>query len=152
MPFPGTVYVLLTRQVERPRQMPKETIRIAAIADVHIGKTSVAGAWQPLFAQITEQADVLLICGDLTDYGLPEEARARPREYGQPENSGRRCARQPRLRINGPQAEIQQTSWTLVYRSSTARRWKCIGIGFAGMKGFAGGSAAACSARGERTP
>ena len=32
-------------------------------------------AWQPLFAQIAETADVLLLGGDLTDYGLADEAR-----------------------------------------------------------------------------
>ena len=38
------------------------------------------GSLQPLFAQITESADMLVLCGDLTDYGLPEEARALARE------------------------------------------------------------------------
>ena len=35
-----------------------------------------SGPLQPLFAQINESADVLVLCGDLTDYGLAEEARA----------------------------------------------------------------------------
>src|SRR5829696_882759 len=51
----------------------KETMRLAAVGDIHCGKTS-QGALQPLFAQAAEFADVLLLCGDLTDYGLPEEA------------------------------------------------------------------------------
>ena len=52
----------------------KETLRIAAVADIHTKKAS-QGAIQPLFAKATESADVLLLCGDLTDYGQPEEAR-----------------------------------------------------------------------------
>ncbi|MEO5568758.1 MAG: metallophosphoesterase, partial [Gemmatimonadaceae bacterium] len=50
------------------------TLRIAAISDIHYGKTS-AGSMTQLFAQIAESADILLIGGDLTDYGLAEEAR-----------------------------------------------------------------------------
>src|SRR5690348_1707960 len=55
------------------------TLRIAAVSDIHVGKAS-HGLLQPLFAEIAEKADVLVICGDLTDYGLPEEARILARE------------------------------------------------------------------------
>jgi predicted MPP superfamily phosphohydrolase len=46
---------------------------VAAVGDLHCTKTS-SGELQPLFAAASHAADVLLICGDLTDYGLPEEA------------------------------------------------------------------------------
>ncbi|HYV45294.1 MAG TPA: metallophosphoesterase [Myxococcaceae bacterium] len=49
------------------------TLNLAAVGDLHITKKSV-GIWQPIFAQVNERADVLLLAGDLTDYGLPEEA------------------------------------------------------------------------------
>src|SRR5215467_4150696 len=58
---------------------PKETVRLAAVGDVHCGKTA-QGTLQPLFAQIAAAADVLVLCGDLTDYGLPEEAHVLARE------------------------------------------------------------------------
>ena len=51
----------------------RDTLRIAAVADIHVKKTS-QGAFQALFAAATESADVLLLCGDLTDHGLPGEA------------------------------------------------------------------------------
>jgi Icc-related predicted phosphoesterase len=54
-------------------------IRVAAVGDLHCTKTS-QGALQPLFAAASASADVLLLCGDLTDYGLPEEARVLARE------------------------------------------------------------------------
>ena len=54
-------------------------LRIAAVGDIHVTKTS-QGAFQPLFTQINGSADVLLLCGDFTDYGLPEEARILARE------------------------------------------------------------------------
>src|SRR5258708_35462907 len=55
---------------------PKDIVRIAAIGDLHYGRTTPPGSWQPLFAQISQSADLLALCGDLTDYGLIEEARA----------------------------------------------------------------------------
>src|ERR1700738_327089 len=51
----------------------KEVVRIAAVGDTHCRKTS-QGDLRNLFSQITEVADILVLCGDLTDYGLPEEA------------------------------------------------------------------------------
>jgi Icc-related predicted phosphoesterase len=54
-------------------------VRVAALGDLHCSKTS-QGAFHPLFAKIAESADVLLIAGDLTDYGLPDEARVLARE------------------------------------------------------------------------
>ena len=54
-------------------------LRVAAVADLHCTK-GAAGQLQPLFAQAAAQADVLLLCGDLTDYGLPEEAQVLARE------------------------------------------------------------------------
>src|SRR5205814_9201335 len=45
----------------------------AATADLHYGKHS-RGKMQEAFAEISGSADVLLLCGDLTEYGLSEEA------------------------------------------------------------------------------
>ena len=57
----------------------RETVRIAAVSDVHYGKQS-QGVMQALFSQIAERADVLVMPGDLTDYGLAEEARVLARD------------------------------------------------------------------------
>jgi Icc-related predicted phosphoesterase len=48
-------------------------LRVAATADIHYGKHS-RGLMQEAFSEISHAADVLLLCGDLTDYGLAEEA------------------------------------------------------------------------------
>lgn len=48
-------------------------IRIAAVADVHVGRDQ-AGRLRPHLADIAERADVLLLAGDLTRVGDPEEA------------------------------------------------------------------------------
>ena len=48
-------------------------LRVAATADLHYGKHS-RGVMHDAFAEISRRADVLLLCGDMTDYGLAEEA------------------------------------------------------------------------------
>jgi Icc-related predicted phosphoesterase len=47
-------------------------MRVAAIGDVHIGADSV-GTFQPGLAALAEDADVLLLAGDLTKCGTVEE-------------------------------------------------------------------------------
>ena len=58
---------------------PRTHVRIAAVGDLHVSRTS-HGKFQALFGQISSSADVLLLCGDFTDYGLPDEARVLSRE------------------------------------------------------------------------
>lgn len=48
--------------------------RIAAVADIHV-KTSDKGKWADYFREISKQADILLIGGDLTDTGDEVEAQ-----------------------------------------------------------------------------
>ncbi|MDB5191256.1 MAG: metallophosphoesterase [Segetibacter sp.] len=48
--------------------------RIAAVADVHV-KESDRGKWVEYFKTVSREADVLLICGDLTDTGDEGEAQ-----------------------------------------------------------------------------
>ncbi len=50
------------------------TIRIAAVGDVHLGVGS-AGMLRPRLETLPECADLLLLAGDLTRHGTPEEAR-----------------------------------------------------------------------------
>jgi Icc-related predicted phosphoesterase len=50
-------------------------VRVAAVGDLHCGR-SASGALQTLFAGILEAADILLLAGDLTENGQPDEARA----------------------------------------------------------------------------
>ena len=50
------------------------SVRFAAVGDLHVTKDS-AGTLRGFFAQASEAADVLLLCGDLTDYGTEEEAQ-----------------------------------------------------------------------------
>ena len=56
-----------------------EKLRLAAVGDLHCMKDS-QGFLQKLLAEIPPKADILLLCGDLTDTGTPEEARVLAKE------------------------------------------------------------------------
>jgi Icc-related predicted phosphoesterase len=49
-------------------------IRVAAFGDIHVGADS-SGLVRPALETLPEKADVLLIAGDLTKRGIPDEAR-----------------------------------------------------------------------------
>ncbi len=53
--------------------MADQPMRIAAASDLHYHRNS-KGEAKELFTRASQEADVLLLCGDLTDYGLPDEA------------------------------------------------------------------------------
>ena len=50
-----------------------ETIRLAAIGDLHVTEAS-EHRYRELFAEISEAADALALCGDLTNFGKVREA------------------------------------------------------------------------------
>jgi Icc-related predicted phosphoesterase len=52
----------------------EQKIRIAAVGDVHVKETD-KGKWVDYFKEASQKADVLLLCGDLTDTGDEVEAQ-----------------------------------------------------------------------------
>jgi Icc-related predicted phosphoesterase len=113
-------------------------LRVAAIGDIHVSKQS-QGAFQPLFTQISSSADVLLLCGDFTDYGLPEEARILARELTT-------AVKIPVIAVlgnhdyeAGKQHEIRQILVDAGVTMLDGEATEIEGVGFAGVKGFAGG-------------
>ena len=54
-------------------------IRVAAVGDIHMGPES-QGTLRPSFETLPDCADVLLLAGDLTRHGTPEEAAVVARE------------------------------------------------------------------------
>ncbi len=113
------------------------TIRLAAIADIHCNKTSHE-QMRVLFSQISEQADIILLGGDLVDYGLPEEAIILAKELA--------SVKLPILGVLGNH-EFESGRETDVRRILSEAgvvildgdAYEIGDIGFAGVKGFAGG-------------
>lgn len=113
-------------------------VRIAALGDLHYGRTAVQGSLHPLFSQINDAADMLVLCGDLTDYGLPEEARALVRELA--------TLKVPMVGVlgnhdyeSGQETELRQIFTEAGLQLLDGDSAEVLGIGFAGIKGFAGG-------------
>lgn len=112
-------------------------VRVAAVGDLHCTKTS-QGAFQPLFARVAEAADVLLLAGDLTDYGHPDEARVLAREFA--------TLRIPTAAVLGNhdmesdrKDEVLQIIRDAGVTVLDGDACELQGIGVAGVKGFGGG-------------
>jgi Icc-related predicted phosphoesterase len=109
-------------------------IRLAAIGDLHVTEQSEQ-RYRELFAEISEKADVVALCGDLTNFGktaevesLAEDLRActipsvavlgnHDYECGQPEEVNR---------------ILTQAGVTMLDEQAVVIK----GVGFAGVKGF----------------
>jgi len=52
----------------------RRSVRIAAVGDFHCGEQD-AGAYRSLFARANDEADILVLAGDLTRWGTPAEMR-----------------------------------------------------------------------------
>lgn len=119
------------------RRVAERTIRVAAVGDLHCTKHS-QGTLAPLFAQVADAADILLLAGDLTDTGLPDEARVLAREL-----STRRI---PTAAVLGNhdlesdrEVEVQNILLEAGVEVLDGKAVELAGIGIAGAKGFGGG-------------
>lgn len=112
-------------------------VRLAALSDIHYSKTS-QGAMQGLFAQIADSADVMLLCGDVTDYGLAEEAKVLAKDLA--------SAKIPVVAVlgnhdyeGGEEREIARVLADAGVKVLDGDTWEYHGVGFAGVRGFCGG-------------
>jgi Icc-related predicted phosphoesterase len=113
-------------------------LRIAAVGDLHVSKNS-QGKFQTLFSQINAAADVVLLCGDFTDYGMPDEARILARELNA-------TVKIPVIAVlgnhdyeAGKEHEITEILGDAGVRVLDGEVTEVQGVGFAGVKGFCGG-------------
>jgi Icc-related predicted phosphoesterase len=116
-------------------QQPK--MRIAAVGDLHT-RQGDKGRWTDLFSHASGEADVLLICGDLTDTGDEAEAETLATEL--------KVCKVPVLAVLGN--HDHEKSRQKLIRQIMQQADVCIldgesviikDIGFAGVKGFGGG-------------
>lgn len=121
-------------------------IRIAAFGDVHVGADS-RGRLRESFARVDEQADVLLVAGDLTRCGSPDEAQMLADELSE--------VRVPIVavlgnhdhhagRVKEVMSVLRAAGVTVLEGSSTVVEIGGERLGIAGTKGFGGGFAGAC--------
>ncbi|HEY5752160.1 MAG TPA: metallophosphoesterase [Chthoniobacterales bacterium] len=115
-----------------------KSIRVAATADLHYTRTS-KGQCQALFTEASRAADVLLICGDLTDYGHADEAHVLAEDI-------RSHASVPVIAVLGnhdfESGHAIEVSRILEEAGVKILDGECTqfgGIGFAGVCGFGGG-------------
>jgi Icc-related predicted phosphoesterase len=123
-----------------PRTMPKfpGVVRIAALGDLHLGRAAYGPPIQTIFADVAERADILVLCGDLTDRGEPDEGRQVAKALaglGLPivavlGNHDFESGQAPELKRILCESGIQVLDGDAV---------ELHGVGFAGVKGFAGG-------------
>ncbi|MFC7846287.1 metallophosphoesterase [Streptomyces sp. NPDC057382] len=122
-------------------------IRVAAVGDIHMGPDS-QGVLRPAFETLPECADVLLLAGDLTRHGTPEEMRVVAREIhglgvpvvavlGNHDHHDDRPEEVSQI-LRDAGAHVLEGQGTVV-ESGGAR------IGVAGTKGFGGGFVGRCA-------
>jgi Icc-related predicted phosphoesterase len=122
-------------------------IRVAAVGDVHLDE-DVVGRFRPALENLPEQADVLLLAGDLTRHGSAAEAECVAREFGDLAvpvlavlgNHDHHCDEPERV------VEIL-TAAGITVLEGTSTVLTCAGgrLGVAGVKGFGGGFAGRCA-------
>ena len=114
------------------------SLRVAALGDLHVHQTSTENL-QGLFDRISQNADVLALCGDLTNLGMPQEAERLVNDL--------RSCRIPVVAVlgnhdyqSGRAEELKQVlrAGKVVVLEET-ETFEMKGVGFAGAKGFCGG-------------
>ncbi len=113
------------------------TIKIAAVGDIHV-RHSDKGKWTNCFSQASEQADILVICGDLTDTGDEDEAKVLVEEL--------KVCKIPVITVlgnhdyeKGKHKAIRQIMLDAGIYVLDGEAIMVKGVGFAGVKGFGGG-------------
>ena len=122
-------------------------VRVAAVGDVHAGLDS-RGCFRPHYEHVAQRADLLLLAGDLTRHGDPEEAAVLVediRDVGVPVvavlgNHDHHADASDRLRrvLAGGGVQVLEGEHAVVDVDG-------VRVGVAGSKGFGGGFAGACA-------
>ncbi|GEP03542.1 metallophosphoesterase family protein [Methylobacterium oxalidis] len=114
-----------------------DRLRVAAIGDLHVKEDAVA-SYRDLFGEISREADVLVIAGDLTDLGKPREAELLAEDL-------RACAI-PVVAVLGNHDYESDCAEEVIrilrqggMRILDGQATEIEGVGFVGVKGFVGG-------------
>lgn len=114
-----------------------DKIRIAAVGDIHVRHTD-RNIWAPWFEKVSARADILVLCGDLTDTGDKAEAKVLAEEI--------KACTIPVIAVlgnhdheKGKQDQIRQMMQDARVHMLEGESIVIKGVGFAGVKGFGGG-------------
>jgi Icc-related predicted phosphoesterase len=112
-------------------------MRIAALGDLHI-RDAVSEPLRQAFTEVCDRADVLVLCGDLTDHGFPREAEALAEALA--------ACRIPKIAVLGnhdyessPPEELLKIFGRSGLTVFETEPLVLNGVGFVGAKGFGGG-------------
>jgi uncharacterized protein len=122
--------------MDQKKSLKKFTI--AAIGDIHV-KEHFKDEYKQFFQEISEKADILVLCGDLTDLGLPTEAKLLADDL--------KSCRIPIIGVLGNhdyQSDQSDEVTRILMQNENVHilekePYVYEGIGFAGVKGFIGG-------------
>jgi Icc-related predicted phosphoesterase len=117
--------------------MGDDKITVACIGDLHV-KADHAASYRDLFAELSKEAAVLVLCGDLTDTGTPKEAELLAEDL--------RACSIPVVGVlgnhdyeSGHEEEVRDILKHTGMRLLDGQSCEIEGVGFVGVKGFAGG-------------
>jgi Icc-related predicted phosphoesterase len=129
----------VTSQTPQPGMAagPAKRLRVAAVGDLHVNDTT-KGSYRALFEQVSDDADVLCLCGDLTNYGKTGEVENLLADLkactipmvGVLGNHEHEC---------GQPEEVTRMLCDAGVKMLTGQAYEIDGVGFAGGKGFIGG-------------
>lgn len=112
-------------------------LRVAAVGDIHV-RESGEDLCRDLFVDIGQNADVMVLCGDLTNNGFPAEAQKLVNALV--------AVKVPVLTVlgnhdyeGGQQEELKRILYDAGVRVLEDEPYEYRGVGFAGVRGFAGG-------------
>jgi len=113
------------------------TLKVAAMGDLHVREDGSA-SFRELFGEISREADVLVLAGDLTDLGKPKEAELLAQDLkacsipviGVLGNHDYEC---------GCPDEVTRILREAGMKVLDGQATEVDGVGFVGVKGFAGG-------------
>jgi len=112
-------------------------VRVAAVADLHV-KEDGGKSYKELFGEISSVADVLVMAGDLTDLGKPKEAELLAADL--------RSCTVPVVAVlgnhdheSGSVDDVTQILTDAGVKLLNGQAAEISGVGFVGVKGFAGG-------------
>jgi uncharacterized protein len=116
---------------------PTKPMRVAAMGDLHVREDNES-SYRDLFGEISREADVLVLAGDLTDLGKPKEAELLAQDLkacsipviGVLGNHDYEC---------GAHEEVAHILRDAGMRVLDGQSCEIDGVGFVGVKGFAGG-------------